>query len=323
MKSLSKDAANGKWPSILKDAGLSDRQLSGRQSPCPMCGGKDRFRFDDKDGRGTYYCNACGAGDGYRLYQSLKGFNFAEALAEIAKSYSHVIPVAAKPKRVMKQTLQRMWNGAVPGAKEIAAYLAKRGIRDVPVDILGRLRYAAACPWKDGEMSGAAPAMLARVWCAGAPITIHRTYLTTDVPNRKMVMPHDGDAMKGAYIPLGKPGRLLAIAEGIETILSVGNMGKWSFPCWAAYSADQLTRLAFPDGLEELRIFGDNDASFTGQAAAYALAKRAYLAKINAVVHIPERPGMDWNDVLREIRAAKAQSSAIPARDGIAAPATC
>ena len=28
-----------------------------------MCGGKDRFRFNDRDGQGTWYCRGCG-GDG-------------------------------------------------------------------------------------------------------------------------------------------------------------------------------------------------------------------------------------------------------------------
>ena len=32
-----------------------------------MCGGADHFRFDDKEGRGTWFCNQCGAGDGLKL----------------------------------------------------------------------------------------------------------------------------------------------------------------------------------------------------------------------------------------------------------------
>lgn len=35
--------------------------------PCPHCGGKDRFRMDDLEGRGTWFCNQCGAGDGLDL----------------------------------------------------------------------------------------------------------------------------------------------------------------------------------------------------------------------------------------------------------------
>ena len=58
------ERATGRWPGILKHFGLDDRTLSGDHCPCPVCGGKDRFRFDDKEGRGTYYCSHCGAGHG-------------------------------------------------------------------------------------------------------------------------------------------------------------------------------------------------------------------------------------------------------------------
>ena len=42
-------------------------------------------------------------------------------------------------------------------------------------------------------------------------------------------------------------------------------------------------------------IIGDNDASFTGQAAAYVLAKKLVLSGIKARVVIPETIG-DWRD---------------------------
>ena len=44
---------------------------NGRHCPCPVCGGKDRFRFDNKDGRGTYICNQCCSGDGLELIKTI------------------------------------------------------------------------------------------------------------------------------------------------------------------------------------------------------------------------------------------------------------
>ncbi len=44
-----------------------DTPHRGKHGPCPACGGKDRFRLDDKAGRGTWFCNLCGAGDGLDL----------------------------------------------------------------------------------------------------------------------------------------------------------------------------------------------------------------------------------------------------------------
>ncbi|EJO0550628.1 primase-helicase zinc-binding domain-containing protein, partial [Salmonella enterica subsp. enterica serovar Bareilly] len=44
-------AARGKWPVILQMLRI-DVPENGRHGPCPKCGGKDRFRLDDLDGRG-------------------------------------------------------------------------------------------------------------------------------------------------------------------------------------------------------------------------------------------------------------------------------
>ncbi|MCW5705488.1 MAG: hypothetical protein KIT82_23260, partial [Bradyrhizobium sp.] len=43
-----KDRARGRWKQILSvAAGIDSRHLDGKHHPCPMCGGKDRWRFDD------------------------------------------------------------------------------------------------------------------------------------------------------------------------------------------------------------------------------------------------------------------------------------
>nr|WP_254281973.1 primase-helicase zinc-binding domain-containing protein [Escherichia coli] len=63
--------ALGHWPRILPALGI--QVLKNRHQPCPVCGGSDRFRFDDREGRGTRYCNQCGAGDGLKLVEKVFG----------------------------------------------------------------------------------------------------------------------------------------------------------------------------------------------------------------------------------------------------------
>lgn len=85
------ELAQGNWPSILGAlAGLSGTQLTDKHQPCPLCGGKDRYRFDDQDGSGSWYCNKCGgrdsnggAGSGMDLLMRRTGWTFQEAAQRI------------------------------------------------------------------------------------------------------------------------------------------------------------------------------------------------------------------------------------------------
>ena len=43
------DRARGRWAAILPQLGVSPSALTGKHGPCPLCGGRDRFRFDDKE----------------------------------------------------------------------------------------------------------------------------------------------------------------------------------------------------------------------------------------------------------------------------------
>ncbi|MCN6667948.1 DNA primase, partial [Escherichia coli] len=46
--------------------------------------GSDRFRFDDREGRGTWYCNQCGAGDGLKLVEKVFGVSPSDAATKVA-----------------------------------------------------------------------------------------------------------------------------------------------------------------------------------------------------------------------------------------------
>jgi len=85
------DLANGQWPSILGAlAGLSAQQLTDKHQPCPLCGGKDRYRFDDKDGTGSWFCGKCGGpdhtgggGSGMDMLMRRNNWDFKEAAQRI------------------------------------------------------------------------------------------------------------------------------------------------------------------------------------------------------------------------------------------------
>ena len=64
-----RELASNHWPEILMAAGIEKDRLRNKHGPCPVCGGTDRFRFDDMEGSGSYFCGNPhhGAGDGLKL----------------------------------------------------------------------------------------------------------------------------------------------------------------------------------------------------------------------------------------------------------------
>ena len=83
-----KQLARGRWPEVLSELGGVDAELfDGKHHPCPKCGGKDRFRFIDKDD-GILFCNRCFSsdnGDGLAALMWLNGWNFTETLDKLAE----------------------------------------------------------------------------------------------------------------------------------------------------------------------------------------------------------------------------------------------
>ena len=78
-------AAGGHWPELLAAVGITVPSR-GKHGPCPVCGGTDRFRLDDKGGRGTWICSQCDkpAGDGLDLVCRVTGKSPKEAAGLIA-----------------------------------------------------------------------------------------------------------------------------------------------------------------------------------------------------------------------------------------------
>ncbi|MCO6561018.1 MAG: toprim domain-containing protein [Gilliamella sp.] len=75
--------AVGKWDYIFQSLGIEVG--NGKHCPCPVCGGKDRFRFDNQNGRGTYICNQCGSGDGLELIKNYYHCDAKEASSKVAE----------------------------------------------------------------------------------------------------------------------------------------------------------------------------------------------------------------------------------------------
>ena len=317
-----REVAQGRWRSILTVLGIDERTLSGKHGPCPMCGGKDRFRFDDKEGRGTYFCSGCGAGDGVQLAMGITGLSFRDVAAEVERIAGTVRPSTIKRDRSDDDklaALRRAFRESKPIEREdeAHAYLAGRGLRlyDLPENV----RTHPSMAYLDGgAVLGTFPAMLATVTdAAGRAVSIHRTYLQNarkaPVPAPKKLM--QGLPLPGAAVRLTPISRVLGIAEGIETALAAAEL--FEVPVWSCISTSGIESFEPPAGLEHVIVFGDHDANFAGQAAAYRAAHRLALKGYEVEVCIPPTVG-DWLDELnaRRTRQQPPGASISPTNEG-------
>ncbi|WP_139204223.1 DUF5906 domain-containing protein [Azotobacter beijerinckii] len=86
-----KRAANGSWRMILAGLGIEVPSKASQHAPCPGCGGRDRFRFDDLDGSGSFICSqgsggAPLAGDGFDLVKHVRGCDDSTALRMVREA---------------------------------------------------------------------------------------------------------------------------------------------------------------------------------------------------------------------------------------------
>jgi putative DNA primase/helicase len=322
------DLAKGRWKEVLTEIGINARFLVKKQGPCPLCGGKTRFRFIDKDGQGTWYCNHCLAGNGIELVKKFKRVDMSEAIKLIADAVKTLGFVETKNmprksdndrwEKAKREKNATLWSSAhrLDGTDLASRYLIGRGIERPQWPKY--LRFLPETPlFDEGKQKMIfLPAMLAKFSAHdGSGALLHRTFLEepgvkkADMGEKaRMFMP--GAVPPGGAVRLGKVSDTMGVSEGIETALSAAQLNK--IPVWATCTAGALTKWIPPVGVKNIIIFGDLDASFTGQMAAYSLAYRLrnekeedrVTPKYNVAVRFPLFDDMgafkdDWNDMLR------------------------
>lgn len=305
-------AARGHWPRILPALGV--KVIKNRHMPCPVCQGTDRFRFDDIDGRGTWICNQCGAGDGMDLVKKALSITFIEAAARVNDLTGNLPPVAAgnstaagpETDEASRAAAAALAQHLVSSAKEAAgnAYLSRKGLPEQACLTLSKAHKVALTSYRTGDVVVPLHDM------SGQLVNVQLINASGEKRTLK------GGQVKGAchVLSSAKPAKRIWLAEGYATGLTVHNLT--GDEVWVALSSGNLLSLA---GLArekhatlQLMIAADRDLNGNGQDKAKKAADVS-----NAVVALPPVFG-DWNDAFVQLGDVSTKQALAEA----AAPAT-
>jgi hypothetical protein len=276
-----------------------------------------RLLPSDKGPAGKWTDAATGEhGDLLDIIREARGLSsFAEILEEATRflgtSFAGTMTVLDRSPYIMSNAKSPVPVGSPEAARRLFAislpiigtlaqsYLRRRGITALFDN--ESLRFHPRCYYRpdDHRATEIRPAMIAAVTDLDGRLTgIHRTWLTPDgtgkapiaTPRRAM-----GNLL-GHAVHFGELDNVMAVGEGIETVLSLRSAIP-HMPMAAALSATHLSAMCFPPTLRRLYIIRDKDPA--GDAACDALITRAHTAGIQTIVLSPDRK--DFNDDLQAL----------------------
>lgn len=352
MKKLSEIVQNWtptQWDALVNQylpaAFLTDGFWRGRPGPCPICGGHDRFTYDNKRGRGDWVCRKCNAGspkagDGIELVCRATGMSYHELTCRLnGESVQPICPlpsraVAHRPKKnadpIWKmRRIQKQWDEAAPltPGDHAMRYLATRvpGLRAPRPQ---SLRVAMQDYMFEDEVIGRYLTIIAKFTLPdGQMATVHRTSLDPLKPCKATIISKDGEVLPSkrndvSALPVaGGAVRLMAprngelgIAEGLETSYAAYML--FGVPTWYCLNRVLVSQFVVPPGLgiHTVHIFADFDevdpktGKSPGMADALTLAKRLRAAGFKVVIHRPKLRGTDFCDEWSAVFQARCMS---------------
>jgi len=282
--------ACGHWPRILPALGVP--VIRNRHQACPVCGGSDRFRFDDKEGRGTWFCNQCGAGDGLKLVEKVFGVSASEAAGKVNAVTGTLPPVAPAATATTDAGTDAARKAAAALAAELMAsarpatgnaYLTRKGLAERECLTLTTTHKTGGVSYRAGDV------VVPLHDDTGALVNVQ--LINADGEKRTL----KGGQVKGAAHTFNgkkETGKRLWIAEGYATALTVHHLtGETVMVALSSVNLLSLASLARRQHPAcRIILAADRDLSGDGQTKAAAAADAC-----NGVVALPPVFG-DWND---------------------------
>lgn len=302
------DAARGRWPLILQSLGIGI-PAGHRHGSCPKCGGKDRFRLDDKEGRGTWFCNQCGNGDGLDLVSLVTGKGIKEVTGLVAATLS-LPEVSQQPLKPARNEASRQVSGRArfhelmkTAQKGESTYLSTRGLYGHEFALLGQSLTVAGT-------SFAAGSLLLPLTDIDGDITGGQLINVEGDKNLLAGSQLGGNFIAVSDMPDTSPEQVI-ITEGLATALTVCLLSSgWVV---AAVAATNLVRVAekirqkWPD--VRIVLAGDNDLLDGKENTGRNWAEKAAKAVNGWVSLPPTRHKADWDDYRQEVGLERAREA--------------
>ncbi|MFM0136410.1 primase-helicase zinc-binding domain-containing protein [Caballeronia sp. Lep1P3] len=342
------------WVALLQKYGVPASSLTGKGAPCPICGGNDRFTYDNNRGRGDWLCRKCNdgdrkAGDGFELICKAAGMTFRELMIELEggsladarqNRAQPAAPAAPAPGRKVdpewaRKRLDSMWDRAtLVGSDGVVPRYLRERVPGLTVAPSAALRMAMLDYRHEKKVIGQWPGILARFTLPDGRLgTLHRTFLERSKPAKASIVTNDGEILpaklndvtlhklNGGAVRLMDPvDGEIGVAEGLETAYAAHML--FGVPVWYCLNRILLADFVVPDGLgiRVVHIFADFDAvdprtgKSPGVDAALKLAKRLRAEGYTAMVHRPKKRETDFADEWCASQAAHRPSVAMVVR---------
>lgn len=308
-------AATDRWPEILDFIGVSVPASPRTHTACPACGGKDRFRFDD-NGRGSHFCNQCGAGDGLDLIAKVRCCDITTA-AQLA---ADALGIDYRTAEMREVTSQRKSLSATKGQKSALDQEQHTKFAD-RYRKLGQKVTFGESPYLQGKgLEGFTFSIL-----PDGGLLLPLRDESGEVVAAQTISPSGekrliaGSAKKGSFYTINavETPPCILIAEGLATALSVHLIRPDALAVAAIDAGNllpvaQVLRVSHPDA--QIIIAADNDLAEGAKNVGIEHAEKAAIAVAGWVSAPPTDKKADWDDYRQQHgleAAAKAFASAL------------